>query len=186
MCIRDRVKYFRLKDIPVFSKRSINIIQHPFAKKIIRLLRYLAAEYDVPYGGDEMLFEILHFDFFKIPPIEIAKLSVEVADLKFTEKKTSIRRLLYEKANQPPRDLFDKGIHPGLKNASAVIEKLIADASNVTLQTLLENIIRKAGILTSVMKSEEKIWEIQVLTCLFDFVKEETRRNPELKLAELI
>jgi len=179
-------KLFRLRNIPTYSKRHLNLLEIPLAQKILQILEYIAAEYDVPYGGDEMLFEILHFDFFKIPPIEIAKLSVEVADLKFTEKKTSIRRLLYEKANQPPRDLFDKGIHPGLKNASAVIEKLIADASNVTLQTLLENIIRKAGILTSVMKSEEKIWEIQVLTCLFDFVKEETRRNPELKLAELI
>jgi DNA helicase-2/ATP-dependent DNA helicase PcrA len=31
----------------------------------------------VPYGGDEMLFEILHFDWFHIPAVEIAKLSVE-------------------------------------------------------------------------------------------------------------
>ena len=70
--------YFRLKRIPVFSKRSINILEHPFAKKIIQFLRYLNAEHDIPYGGDEMLFEILHYDFYNIPPIEIAKLTVEV------------------------------------------------------------------------------------------------------------
>jgi DNA helicase II / ATP-dependent DNA helicase PcrA len=179
-------KLFRLRNIPTYSKRHLNLLDIPLAQKILLMLEYIAAEYDIPYGGDEMLFEILHFDFFNVPPIEIAKLTIEVADLKFTEKKTSIRRLLYEKANMPPRDLFDKGIHPALKNASAIIEKLIADAANVTLQTLLENIIRKTGILASVMKSEEKIWHIQVLTCLFDFVKDETRRNPELKLAQLI
>ena len=179
-------RIFRLRNIPAYSKRHLNLLEIPLAQKILQILEYIAAEYDTPYGGDEMLFEILHFDFFNIPPIEIAKLSIEVADLKFTDKKTSIRRHLYEKAGQPPKDLFDKGIHPELKNASAIIEKLIADASNVTLQTLLENIIRKTGILTSVMKSEEKIWHIQVLTCLFDFVKDETRRNPELTLAELI
>jgi DNA helicase-2/ATP-dependent DNA helicase PcrA len=133
-----------------------------------------------------MLFEILHYDFFNIPPIEIAKLAIEVADLKFTERKTSIRRHLYEKAHQPPKDLFDTGIHSGLKQASAVLEKLITDATNVTLQTLLENIIRKAGVLTTVMKSEDKLWQMQVLTCLFDFVKEETRRNPDLSVADLI
>ncbi|HUQ64607.1 MAG TPA: ATP-dependent DNA helicase [Flavitalea sp.] len=179
-------KIFRLRGIPTYSKRHLNLLEVPLAQKILEILEYIAAEYDIPYGGDEMLFEILHFDFFNIPPIEIAKLSIEVADLKFTEKKTSIRRLLYEKAKQQPRDLFDKGIHAGLKNASQVIEQLIGDAANVTLQTLLENIIRKAGILSSVMKSEEKIWQIQVLTCLFDFVKEETRRNPDLSLAQLI
>lgn len=179
-------KLFRLRNIPTYSKRHLNLLDIPLAQKILMMLEYIAAEYDTPYGGDEMLFEILHFDFFNIPPIEIARLTIEVADLKFTDKKTSIRRLLYEKSNMPPRDLFDKGIHTGLKNASAIMEQLIADAANVTLQTLLENIIRKAGILANVMKSEEKIWHIQVLTCLFDFVKEETRRNPELKLSQLI
>ncbi|MEP7256187.1 MAG: ATP-dependent helicase, partial [Ferruginibacter sp.] len=41
-------KYFRLKDIPVYSKRSINILVHPFTNKIIQLLRYLNAEHDIP------------------------------------------------------------------------------------------------------------------------------------------
>ncbi|MBI3882856.1 MAG: ATP-dependent helicase, partial [Sphingobacteriales bacterium] len=74
----DLAKYFRLSGIPVYSKRSINILDNPFAKKLIQLLRYLAAEHDIPYGGDEMLFEILHYDFYTIPAIEIAKITVEV------------------------------------------------------------------------------------------------------------
>jgi hypothetical protein len=45
--------------------------------------------------------------FLRDRPIEIAKLSVEVADRQFGEERTSIRRLLYEKANRPARDLFD-------------------------------------------------------------------------------
>ena len=52
----------------------------------------------MPYGGDEMLFEILHFDWFHIPPVEIAKLSVEVAEQKIHDDKTSLRKLLYEKS----------------------------------------------------------------------------------------
>ncbi len=36
-------------------------------------------EMDSPYSGDELLFEIMHYDFFDIPPIEIAKASVAVA-----------------------------------------------------------------------------------------------------------
>jgi DNA helicase-2/ATP-dependent DNA helicase PcrA len=179
-------KMFRLKNIPAYSKRNLNLVEIPLAQKIIQLLTYIAAEHDTPYGGDEMLFEILHFDFFKIPPIEIAKLSIEVADKKFGDQKTSIRRLLYEKSHQRPKDLFDTGIHPGLKQASIIVENLIADAVNITLQNLLENVIRKTGVLARIMQSEDKIWQIQILTCLFDFVKEETRRNPDLSLAQLI
>jgi DNA helicase-2/ATP-dependent DNA helicase PcrA len=179
-------KIFRQRNIPAYSKRNLNLLEVPLAQKVIQLLSYIAAEYDTPYGGDEMLFEILHFDFFSIPPIEVAKLSIEVAEKQFGERKTSIRRLLDEKSHQQPKDLFDKGIHENLKRANAIIEQLIADAANVTLQSLLENIIRKAGVLATVMKSEERIWQIQVLTCLFDFVKEETRRDPDLTLAQLI
>lgn len=178
--------YFKLLNMPVYSKRHLNIMQLPLGQKIILLLKYLAAEHDTPYGGDEMLFEILHFDWFRIPPIEIARISMEVADRKFGERKTSIRQLLTEKANEPPRDLFSKTMHEGLRNASIVLEELISDVPNVTLQVLFEHIIRKAGILTYIMNSEDKHWLLQVLTGLFDFVKDETHRSPSMQLDELV
>ena len=180
------IKYFRLKKIPVFSKRNINIILDPFTKKILQILRYLAAEHDIPYGGDELLFEIMHFDFYKIPPIEIAKLSVEVNDRKHSGKSTSLRKLLYDKVNAARKDLFDPGILPGLKRFGNMIEKLIADVSNTTLQQLFENIICNGGVLGYIMKSDEKIRLLQMLTVLFDFIKEETARNPLVTLQGLV
>jgi DNA helicase-2/ATP-dependent DNA helicase PcrA len=176
------IKYFKLKGIPVFSKRSINVLEHSFTKKIIHLLRYLALEHDIPYSGDELLFEILHFDFYKHPPIEIAKLSVEANSKKHNGELTSIRRLLYDKANTPPKDLFDRGFNESLKNFSNKIERLIADVSNVTLQCLFENVITNAGILPYIINSDEKIRLMQLLTALFDFIKVETSRNPLLDL----
>ncbi len=179
-------RFLRLKGIPVYSKRSLDLFGIPLAQKILLLLRYLAAEHDSPYGGDEMLFEILHFNFFSIAPIEIAKLSVEVAERQFGDQRTSLRRLLYEKANRPARDLFDTGLPEGLKKASQALEKLIGDAANSTLQTLFENCIRETGLLALLMQSQDKIWQIQVLTALFEFVKEESRRDPDLNLERLI
>ena len=182
----DLSKFFQLRKIPVYSKRSLNLFEIPFAKKIILILRYLAAEHDAPYGGDEMLFEILHFDFYKIPPIEIARLSVEVAGKQFSENKTSIRRLSYEKAMSPPKDLFDPGIPESLKKAVFAFEQLISDVPNLTLQELFGSIIRNAGVLNYIMKSPDKIWLLQILTALFDFIKEETRRNPKLELEQMV
>ncbi|MEI9955868.1 MAG: ATP-dependent DNA helicase [Ferruginibacter sp.] len=179
-------KYFRLKNIPVYSKRSINILENAFIKKIIQLLRYLNAEHDIPYGGDEMLFEILHYDFYNIPPIEIAKLTVEVNQKRYNSEPTSIRKLLFDKSNTPPKDLFDTGINQNLKNVSAIIEQLIAAVSNLTLQQLFSNIIQHAGVLPYIMKSDEKITLMQLLAALFDFIKEETSRNPLMNLEELV
>ena len=179
--------FLKQKNIPYYSKRQINIFQQPIAQQIILLLNYLAAEHDRPYEGDEMLFEILHFSFFKIKPIDIAKLSVEVASKQFSDKKTSIRELLFTKANTPARDLFDShGISKELKNASAIIEQLITDVSNETLQTVLGNIITNAGLLASVMLSSNKHFLLKIITGLFDFVKNETSKNTSLNLSNLV
>lgn len=178
--------YLKLQQIPFYSKRSINILQHPFIHKIIQLLRYLNAELDIPYGGDEMLFEILHYDFYKIPAIEIAKITVEVNSKNYSSQPTSIRRLICERAAQPPTNLFDTGIHEGLKKVSAFIEELIAETPNVTLQQLFEDLIQKAGIVTYVLQHPDKIELLQLLTAFFDFIKEETSRSTMLHLSSLI
>ena len=111
----------------------------------------IVALHDIPYSGDELLFEILHFDWFHNPSIEIAKLSIEASRKKFDDDSTSLRRLLYEKAKAPPKDLFSQGLHDGLKKASAILEQLISDVPNITLQMLFENVVRKAGILNYIM-----------------------------------
>ena len=179
-------RYLKLLTIPIYSKRSQNILEIPLAQKIILLLKYIAAEHDISYGGDEMLFEILHFNWLHIPAVEIAKLSVEVAERQFGETKTSMRQLIFEKASSPPKDLFSKGLHEQIKKASTILEQLISDVPNVTLQHLFENIIREAGVLKHIMESDDKHEQLKVLTALFDFVKEETRRNPVMDLQELV
>ncbi len=182
----DLSQYLKLKRIPYYSKRSLNILNIPFAKKIISILRYLSFEHDISYSGDELLFEMLHYDWFNIPAIEIAKVSIEVADKQFTQDKTSIRKLLYERSKQPVKDLFSQGMNENMKKVSEAMEHLISTVPNVTLQTLFEGVIRETGVLSYIMKSDEKIWLLQVLTGLFDFIKDETHRNPDLGLKALI
>jgi len=178
--------YFRLRKIPYYSKRNINLLELPLAQKILLQLKYLAAEHDVSYGGDEMLFELLHASWFRLHPIAIAKLSVESASTRFSDNPLSFRKLLFDKSNAPAKDLFTPSIHERLKKASAIIEELIHDVPNLTLQQLFENSIRKTGILSSIMQSDDKHFQLQVLTGLFDFIKEETRRKPTMGLKELI
>ncbi|HMU44795.1 MAG TPA: ATP-dependent DNA helicase [Chitinophagaceae bacterium] len=179
-------RYFKLLNIPVYNKRHLNILEIPLAQKIILVLKYLASEHDVPFSGDEMLFEILHFDWFHIAPIEIAKLSIETAEKKYNDNKNSLRKVLHDKVQEPAKDLFSNTVPAGLKEASTIIEKLIAIVPNVTLQQLFENIIRVGGVLGHILKSEDKHWELQVTSGLFDFIKEETHRNPSLNLSQLV
>jgi DNA helicase-2/ATP-dependent DNA helicase PcrA len=179
-------QYFKLRNVPVYSKRNLNLLDIPLAQKMILVLRYLCAEHDVPYSGDEMLFEILHFDWFDIPAIEIAKLSIESAETQFTNNRKSLRQLLNEKAKAPAKDLFSQGMHPNMKNACITIEALISKVPNITLQQLFECITREAGVLGRIMQSSEKHWLLQILNALFDFVREESARNQSLRLQGLV
>jgi DNA helicase II / ATP-dependent DNA helicase PcrA len=178
-------QYFKLKQIPVYSKRNLNLFSIPFAQQLILLLKYIAAEHDTSFGGDEMLFHILHFNWFGIAAIDIAKLSAERADRQFQANKCSLRELVNEKINTPAKDLFTNEIH-GLRSTVLALEELIALVPNCTLQQLFEAIIRKTGVLKYIMQHPEKHWLLQVLDCLFDFIKVETQRNPSLDLQKLV
>lgn len=184
--LEELAELFRSRNIPAYTKRSVNLLDVPFTANIIYLLRYLAAEHDTPFGGEEMLFRLLHFEFFGISPLTIARMTAEVADKRYTKEKTTLREYIALKASKAPRDLFDTGIDESLKQASVILEKLIGEVPNQTLQSLLDMIIREAGVLQSVMKSPEKIWRLHLLTSLYDFVKAETRRKPDLSVGEFI
>jgi len=180
------IHYCKLQQIPIYARRSVNILTLPLVKKIILLLTYLAGEQEIPFSGSEMLFEILHFDSFHIPALEIARLVVEVAEREFTENKTSLRELLYQKSMAPPQDLFSPGLRKELRMACQILESLISEVHNLTLQGLFERCIRESGILSGIMESPDKLVQMEILTALFEFIKEETRRQPFLSLQDFV
>jgi len=178
--------YFQSREIPVSTKKRVNILTIPFAQKLINILRYLAAENDISYSGDELLFKILHYDFYEINPIDIAKLSVAVNNHNYSNKeKTSLRRMLAE-MNKKTIDLFEETSIQHMRRLSADIEYWIKESNNFTLQNLFEKIITRGGILAYILKSPEKTWLMQVLSSLFNFLKEESRKNPDMGLAEFV
>ena len=178
--------YFKLKNLPVYSKRSINLLEDPLIGKILLIIRYLASEHEIPFSGDEMLFEILHAEWFRIPAIEIASITAEVAQKQYSNEKISLRKLLSDKANKPGKDLFSQPLNPALAAASGILENLISAVSNTTLQSLFEAIFRESGLLRFAMQHPEKQRILQILTAFFDFIKEETRRQPLLTLQQLV
>lgn len=178
-------EYFKLKQISVYSKRDVNLLDDALAQKIITIFEYLAAELDIPYGGDGMLFHILHYQWLHLAPIEIAKLSIDVANKQFGDNKTSLRELLYQKAQSPEKELFSN-TNTALQKVSGIIENLISTAANSTLQQLTEAIITTTGLLQYIQQHPQKHHYLKILTALFDFIKEETRRNPSITLQQFV
>jgi DNA helicase II / ATP-dependent DNA helicase PcrA len=174
--------YLRLKGLPFYTKRNLNILDQPFIKQLLLVLNYLRAEHDLSYSGDEMLFEILHFEWWGIQPIEIAKASMQVSELKYKGRSTSLRQYLTEKISEKPTDLFWQPLPKEIMEAITVLESLVAAVSNCTLQGLVEKVLREGQFLTHTMNHSEKGWLLRLLTGFFDHVKEETRRHPQIEL----
>ncbi|MFM8710323.1 MAG: UvrD-helicase domain-containing protein, partial [Sphingomonadales bacterium] len=144
-------RYLQLRAIPVYSKKNLDLLQLPLVKKITLLLDYLASEHDVPTSGDEMLFELLHYDWFGIAPIEITKLSLAVAARRSNDLLGSLRVALQEKVNTLPVDLFSETERAPLEKAGKVLEQLIGSVPNLTLQQLIQSLIQETGLLSHCM-----------------------------------
>jgi DNA helicase II / ATP-dependent DNA helicase PcrA len=177
------LSYFKVKDLPVYSRRNINLLEDPLIRRLLLLIRYLASahEHEVPFNGDEMLFEILHAEWFRIPAIEIATLTAEAY-----KERISLRKLLNDKATRAPRDLFSPGPHPQLASAAKALESLVSAVSNKTLQSLLESIFLETGLLQFAMQHSDKRKILEHLTAFFDFIRQENRRQPDLTLEKLV
>ncbi len=189
--VEELVQYLDSQRIAVNTKRKINILTLPFGEKIINILQYLAMELDSPYSGDELLFEILHYDFFDIAPIEIAKASVAVAKENYTtsnnnQPKTSLRHYISQMRVPAQAGLFDPPQNQAMKFLINDIDELLTFTASNTLQQLFQQVIAKMGILKYIMKQPEKGWFMQVLTSFFDFLKDESRKNPDIKLSDLL
>ncbi|MBS1921299.1 MAG: ATP-dependent helicase [Bacteroidetes bacterium] len=180
------LKFLQLKKIPIYIRRSVNLLEDIFINKILNFIRYTIAELDTPFSGESLLFEILHHDFFHIQPFRIASICNEIAGNRTTGPATLREYLLFLQQSQKDT-LFaqDEETHELIK-ISTLLEALQKDIYNKPIQQWFEYLINEAGILEYVMNNDEKIGLMNKLSCLFDYIKEETHRNPQISLKQIM
>jgi DNA helicase-2/ATP-dependent DNA helicase PcrA len=174
------------RNIPIYSKRTANLFDQVLIQQIIKILDYLACEWDQPNEGANLLFEILHFKWWYISPITIAVLTTEANQLKYSSPDKSYRQLLIEKTQDAQTNLFEQGGIAAVGKAMTVLEDLISQIPNVTLLNLLEQILQKTNIIQEVLTGVDKNYELAIVSHFFDFIKEETHRHPTLDVTSLV
>ena len=175
----------RAKNIAVNIRRKTDLLKEPFVNNIISILAWINKELQIPYSADDILFQVLHYNFFPLQPVEIAKLSVKLNEKNKQQREDiySLRRMIAE-TSESRADLFTPP--DPFKTVSDILEELLKAAANNTVQHLTEMVIQKAGVLAYVMKSDEKAWLFQVLDSFFSFIKDECKRMPDISLNELL
>ncbi len=182
----EMISYFKARNIEVNSRRRVDILNEPLIKKIIHVMHYLDAESKIPHSGEPYLFEILHYDEFSIPTLEIARLSVFLSGRNFNERQTSWREEIRLMAQKKQSDLFEHATYgKELMRFSNCIEFLILQVANITVQELLQTILTRCGFLVSALSSNNKFWQMELLNTFFDFIKSECSKNPQTNLSGL-
>lgn len=177
-------RYLMSKNIPVYSVKSVNILQENIILQLITLLQYIQAERKEPYSGEHFLFQILHFECFDLRPIDIAKLSFEISRSK-KKWRNYIEDEIHTK-NSGDTLFEDRSFLRSIKKVYNSLEHWIKESYNHTVAMLAEKIIAQSGLLAQSLSSKEKNWNLQVLKTFFDFIKEESDKNPLLSIADLL
>lgn len=176
-------KYLQSKNIAVNARKKVNALEDPFIQKIVQILKYINAEHTKAHTGEAYIYELLHYNFFNNDPIDIARISVDVYRKNFSERNTSWREELRNAARKKAPDLFaTQTAAQHLSKTSVILEGWIKDASNITLQQLIENVITQSGMLVEALAGKEKMWNMQLIHTFFDFVKEECSRTKKTTL----
>jgi len=166
------------KGIPYWVKRPVNILDLPLIQNLIGILRYIHTEQRKPFSGEQFLFELLHIPQLGINPVDLAHLSLYKQDKESKHKHW--RLLLLDTFLLHSMDLYTAA---GLVRVGTALESWIQQSRNLTIAMLLEKILYETGIMAQVLKSDQQVWEMQVLHTFFDFVKEECARQPRLTIA---
>lgn len=174
------IQLFEKRGIPYQAKKKINILEEPIVGNFLKLFEYIHLETRISFSGQHLLFSIMHFDFFNIKPLDIAKISVHCGKAK---KKTNWREL-----GDHPKELAE--IAPDSFNQVIDFfkktEEWIKDTANLTLPMLAEKIMNQSGLLNKVLEGSNKMFDLQVLKTFFDFIKSECTKKPSIKIDEFL
>lgn len=177
------VKYFTLKNIPLQIKRKVNVLDLPEIKKIHNIMIYLASEYKKQDSREDLLFEILHYDYFNIKSRDIGYIAAYCSN--YTDVTEDDRKWRKVIADKETLDTLVSNSESILA-FSQMLEEWIASIPNMTLQRLFEKVITQSGLLNNILLDEDKTFRLQVLNKYFDLIKNESAKNANYNINTLV
>ncbi len=178
------VKALDAQGIPLNIRKKVDILAEPLIRNILTVMEYISGENQGVYGEDQQLFRVMHYRFFDIEPTDIALLLMEYQKLPREDRTHGSFRLF----------LSDQAAWEGLslKNAKKIarfislIDQIQKEVEEVSLQSFFEHLIYRSGIMEYVLTGQSRNWHLQLVTTLFDFIKEETDKKPEMGLSDFL
>jgi len=181
-------EYLNKLDVPFYTKASSSLLHFVFTKQVLNILRYVQVENKFPYSEDDVLFEILHYDLFKIAPQDVSKLYIDCYNFnkgKKYENRKSLRRFVLEEKEGESYSLFNQSANQ-IYEVVLLLENLIKAKSNNSLYRLMDIVSNKLKLIDYILKCDDKFEKLELLNSIYDLIKEETERRPDVTLERFL
>lgn len=167
--------------IPYQTRRQVNVLHQPLIRSLRQLLEYFAAEFQQPYKGEYLLFQILHFAFLELHPDDLGRLSLHQA-------RQGAERLHWRELLADEQHWQALGLKAGaaLERFVAFHNHLLGHYNSLSAPAFVERLINRSGLLAHVLRQDNKAWLLQVLRSFLQFVRQEAARNPRLTVGGLL
>jgi DNA helicase-2/ATP-dependent DNA helicase PcrA len=181
--VNDIVQVLEKRGLPLNIVNRVNALKLPLIKNLCNILSYLEGELSAKGQNNRQLFEIMHYDFFGIRSTDISKIMTQIyRDFRGEDTENiGLDEAIVSADYLAKIDLNDP---KAILRFGDLLAKWIGDIHNVTLQTLFQRILNEGGVLQTVLQSSEKTWLMQVLTTIFNLIKNESDKNPDFSIAD--
>ena len=178
------IKFLRQNDIPFQLKKKINILEEYEVIKIITILTYLNKELTTPDSAEDLLFKILHYSYFKLSALDIAKVNIYCSRRTDREDDNhTYRKVLSDIELLKKLDLKEPDkIH----FVYTKLEERLNDLIDCTPQVVFDKLFTKNGILDDVMNSSDASSRMNLINQFLNYIKDESTNNPDLTLNDIL
>lgn len=166
------------RGIPYQVKKKVNVLEVPVVQHMVQMLHYLQSEADEPHSAEHLLFEMMHYPYFRIHIHDIAAISAWIASRR--DDSITWRAVIGD-----PELL--KGIKLRSYDAILQFEKKLSawlsDTFNLTLQMLFERVMNESGLLQHALEQSDRAFQLEALHTVFDHIKATALSHPRLTIS---
>lgn len=158
----DLIDLFSHVGIPFRVSDGDNILENIEIKKLLNIMRFVN-----DFSRSDLLFEILHYDFFGFNALDIAKASIN--------------------ANKEHKSIFEfiSETEPFVSFTKKILDLKSISMNKVFVQ-FFENLINETGFLSHITSSNSKVELLNQLSTLFAKIKEISKNDHDFNLKKFI
>lgn len=175
------INVFEKQGLPYQVRRKINILELPLISQMINIMKYIGDEHRRPHSGEPLLFEIMHYPCFEIHTHDIAAIAAWISAKR--DRTITWRSVISDTTVLSNIKLRS---YDAILKFEKNISHWLSESYSLTLQMLFEKVLNESGLLQFILKGNNRVFNLEAITTLFDHIKSEGLRLPRLNIHDYL